>query len=85
MINYRPIKTYRVTVETFFSEGRFEHRVSERGVGQDRFGEINDDVVEALKKANELLYGQMPENSEGLRSTAEYKARRPPTGKTSIG
>jgi hypothetical protein len=85
MKSYNPIKTYRLTVETFFYKGRFEHRVSESGVGQDRFGEIGDDVVEALKRANELLHGQMPENSEGLRSTVEYKARRPPIGKTSIG
>jgi hypothetical protein len=68
------MKKYGVKVETFSVAGRFQHKVYDIGpLGPNREGEVTNDVVKALKDANEKLWEEMPEGASPIVSVMTYK------------
>jgi len=43
------------------------------GVKSDRVGELSNDVIEAQKRVNEKILGEMPEGATGLVAVIKYK------------
>lgn len=57
-----------IVIHTTGSGRRYQHDVRYFGKIED----VSQDVVDLLKKANERLYDEMPNGSEGLVSRVEY-------------
>ena len=65
---------YGIRIETSEVAGRYVHNVYDIGVKPDGVGELSEDVVEAQKRVNEKVWGEMPEESTGLVAIIQYKA-----------
>lgn len=66
---------YGLKIKTTSIGGRLQHDVYEINVGPDRKGEVSNTVVEAMQKANEALWEEMPDGSGGLVSELHYTTR----------
>ena len=69
---------YGIKIETFYAGGRYQHKVYDIGVNAKniRDRELSDKVVEALRKINEEVWGEMPKGATGLVGIITYKLPR---------
>lgn len=75
---------YGVKIETFKAAGRYQHKVTDIGVGPDRKGELSERVVEALKKVNEMVWEEMPVKGKNLVIRVEYTAPKEKEGNLAL-
>lgn len=70
-------KKYGLRIETFQVAGRYQHQVYDIGIGPKNTDEaLSNEAVEALKKANEKVWDEMPEGATGLVAIIKYKASK---------
>tara|TARA_Y100000310_G_C20527654_1_gene736857 strand:+ start:746 stop:982 length:237 start_codon:yes stop_codon:yes gene_type:complete len=67
---------YGIGIKTTGMAGRYQHEVTEYGVGHNRDLALSEDVIDALKAVNELIYSEMPEGSKNLVTRVNYNAPR---------
>lgn len=66
---------YGLKIETFQVAGRCQHKVYGIGIGpKSRDKAVSNEVMEAQKKVNEMLWGEMPQEASGLVAIIQYKS-----------
>tara|TARA_Y100000034_G_C6881277_1_gene403869 strand:+ start:573 stop:791 length:219 start_codon:yes stop_codon:yes gene_type:complete len=65
-------KKYELRIETWQAAGVYQHAVTERGIGNDRKGEVSEEVVGLLKKVAEKHWDDLPVGSGKVVTKIEY-------------
>jgi flavin-binding protein dodecin len=69
------MKKYGLKIETFQVAGRYQHKIYDIGIGpKNRDEAISNEVMEAQKKVNEMLWEEMPQGATGLVAIIQYKS-----------